>query len=147
MDHAELDKFAKSYAKAWCSQNPQSVAAFYANGGSLRVNDGPPAVGREAIAEVAQAFMRDLPDMKVTMDAVTRDERGTVFHWTLTGSNTGPGGTGQRVRISGYEEWQLDEAGLIRRSQGHMDSAEYARQLEHGAEGQGGTPSDPGATA
>ena len=56
MDHAELDKFAKSYAEAWCSQNPESVAAFYAEGGSLRVNDGPPAVGREAIAEVAQAI-------------------------------------------------------------------------------------------
>ena len=147
MDYAELDKFAQNYAEAWCSQNPESVAAFYAEDGSLRVNDGSPAVGRRAIAEVAQGFMRDLPDMKVTMDAVNRDERGTVFHWTLTGSNTGPGGTGQRVRISGYEEWQLDEAGLIWRSQGHMDSAEYARQLEHGAEGQGGTPSDPGATA
>jgi steroid delta-isomerase-like uncharacterized protein len=139
MDHAELNRFAQSYAGAWCSQNPERVAAFYAEGGSLRVNEGPPAVGREAIVEVAQEFMRDLPDMKVAVDAVTRDERGTVFHWTLTGTNTGPGGTGKLVRISGYEEWQLDKAGLIGKSQGHMDSAEYARQLEHGAEGQGGT--------
>lgn len=147
MDHAELNKFANSYAEAWCSQNPESVAAFYAEGGSLRVNDGPPAVGRRAIAEVAQGFMRDLPEMKVTMDAVNHDERGTVFHWTLTGTNIGPSGTGKRVRISGYEEWQIDKAGLIEQSQGHMDSAEYARQLEHGIEDQGGTPSDPGANA
>jgi nuclear transport factor 2 (NTF2) superfamily protein len=139
MDHAEPNKFAQSYAEAWCSQNPERVAAFYAEGGSLRVNDGPRAVGRRAIAKVAQGFMRDLPDMKVTLDAVTRDERGTVFHWTLTGTNIGPGGAGKkRVRISGYEEWQIDEAGLIGQSQGHMDSAEYARQLEHGAGGREG---------
>jgi len=139
MDHAELNKFAKSYAESWCSQNPEGVAAFYAEGGSLRVNDGPPAVGRKAIAEVAEGFMRDFPDMKVTMDAVARDERGTVFRWTLTGTNTGPGGMGKRVRISGYEEWQLDETGSIGNSQGHLDSAEYARQLEHGVEEQEGT--------
>jgi hypothetical protein len=29
-DFAELTKFAASYAKAWCSQNPENVAAFFA---------------------------------------------------------------------------------------------------------------------
>ena len=79
MDFAELSKFAKSYAMAWCNQDPESVAAFYAQGGSLRVNDGPPAVGREAIAEVAQGFMRDFPDMTVTMDKVVADAKGIFF--------------------------------------------------------------------
>jgi hypothetical protein len=46
-----------------------------------------------------------------------------VFHWTLTGTNTGPGGTGKRVRISGYELWQFDHAGLIAESKDHFDSA------------------------
>lgn len=138
MDFAELTTFAEKYADAWCSQRPESVAAFYAKNGSLRVNDGPPAVGRRAIAEVAQGFMRDFPDMKVTMDKLEPDERGgTVFHWTLVGASTGPGGTGKRVRIGGYEEWQLDQNGLIRTSNGHFDSAEYERQLQHGVEGDG----------
>jgi uncharacterized protein (TIGR02246 family) len=57
-DRAELDKFAARYAKAWCSQDPDSVAAFFAENGSLTVNDGPPAVGRSAIAEVVRGFMR-----------------------------------------------------------------------------------------
>ena len=57
---------------------------------------------------------------------------GTVFHWTLTGTNTGPGGTGKHVRISGYELWQLDEDGLISDSKGHFDAAEYERQVLHG---------------
>jgi hypothetical protein len=44
----------------------------------------------------------------------------------------GPGGTGKRVRISGYELWRLDEAGLIMNSQGHFDAAEYERQVKNG---------------
>jgi len=41
----ELTRFAKRYAEACCSQNPDGVAALYAEGGSLKVNDEPPAVG------------------------------------------------------------------------------------------------------
>ena len=126
----ELSNFAKQYVKAWCSQSPESVAAFFAERGSLSVNDGPPAVGRAAIAEIARAFMRDFPDMVVTMDKLVRDEEGTKFHWTLTGTNTGPGGAGKRVRISGYELWKIDKDGLIAESKGHFDAAEYERQLK-----------------
>jgi predicted ester cyclase len=36
---------------------------------------------------------------------------------------------GKRVRISGYELWQFDNDGLIAKSKGHFDSAEYERQL------------------
>jgi uncharacterized protein (TIGR02246 family) len=95
-DFAEITEFAKRYAKAWCSQNPDSVAAFFAERGSISINNGPPAVGRVAIAKEAEAFMTTFPDMIVTMDKVARDEDGTAFHWTLTGTNTGPGGTGKK---------------------------------------------------
>lgn len=130
----ELSKFAQRYAQAWCSQNPESVAAFFAENGSISINNGPPAVGRAAIAREAQAFMTTFPDMIVTMDKVVCDEEGTKFHWTLTGTNSGPGGTGKRVRISGYELWKIDNDGLIGESKGHFDSAEYERQLKHGVD-------------
>ena len=131
-DLAKITTFAKRYAEAWCSQNPESVAAFFAENGSLSVNDGPPAVGRAAIAEVARGFMHDLPDMVVTMDDVSRNSDGTKFHWTLTGTSTGPGGTGKRVRISGYELWKIDHDGLIAESKGHFDATDYERQLKDG---------------
>ena len=133
-DLSKITTFAKRYAEAWCSQNPESVAAFFAENSSLTVNDGPPAVGRGAIAEIARAFMRDFPDMIVTMDNVTPESDGTKFHWTLTGTNTGPGRTGKRVRISGYELWQLDHDGLIAESLGHFDAADYERQLKRGVD-------------
>lgn len=130
-----MSEFGKRYAKAWCSQDPESVAAFYAEDGSLKVNDSAPAVGRRAIADVARGFMNAFPDMKVIMDDLVRESRGTAFHWTLTGTNTGPEGTGKRVRISGHELWRLDDDGFIANSIGHFDSAEYERQLKYGVDG------------
>ena len=134
MDFADLSEFAAAYAKAWCSQNPESVAKFFAERGSISINDGPPAVGRAAIAREAQAFMTTFPDMIVTFDKLEPRGDRTAFHWTLTGTNTGPGGTGKRVRISGYELWQIGDDGLIADSLGHFDNAEYERQLKHGVD-------------
>jgi len=128
----DLKNFAKRYANAWCSQDPKNVAAFFAERGSISINNGPPAVGRAAIAKEAQVFMTTFPDMVVTMDKVVHDEEGTKFHWTLTGTNTAPGGTGNKVRISGYELWKIENEGLIAESKGNFDSAEYERQLKHG---------------
>jgi hypothetical protein len=133
-DPAQLTDFAKRYAKAWCSRNPESVAAFFAENGSISINNGPPAVGRAAIAKEAQAFMTTFPDMIVTFDKLESRGGATAFHWTLTGTNTGPGGTGNRVRISGYELWKIDHAGFIAESTGHFDADEYERQLKGGPE-------------
>ena len=126
----ELNDFAARYAKAWCSRNPKSVAEFFAERGSISINNGPPAVGRAAIAREAQAFMATLPDMIVTFDKFETRQDGVAFHWTLTGTNSGPGGTGKRVRINGYELWKIDNDGLIAESKGHFDAAEYDRQLK-----------------
>ena len=132
MNSILLTELAQSYAEAWCSHVPEEVASFYAEDGSLAVNDDPPAVGRSAIAQVAHTFMSAFPDMTVTMDKVAGTPEGIRFHWTLAGTNNGPGGTGNRVRISGYELWQLDRYGLISQSKGNFDSADYERQLKCG---------------
>ena len=97
--------------------------------GSLTVNAGAPSVGRAAIRATTEGFMTAFPDMVVVMDSVIAQGDGAVFHWTWTGTNTGPGGTGRAVRISGYEEWTLDADGLIAESKGHYDEAEYRRQV------------------
>jgi predicted ester cyclase len=95
-----------------------------------------PAVGRKAIEVVAQDFMSAFPDMVVTMDGIDIEGDQVVYRWTLTGTNSGAGGTGQSVRISGHEKWTIAADGLIADSKGHFDDAEYNRQLKHGfAEG------------
>jgi hypothetical protein len=135
MDDSLLRAFASRYTSAWCSQNAASVASFFAESGSLKINNGHPSVGRRAIAEAAQEFMTAFPDMVVQMDGLDRNGDRATYHWTLIGTNTGPGGSGKAVRISGYEEWRLGAAGLITESLGHFDEAEYQRQLREGVTG------------
>lgn len=127
------EAFARGYAQAWSGVRPEFVAAFFEEDGSLRVNDGDAAVGREAITGVARSFMTDLPDMEVSFDSLVNKGDMTEFHWTLTGTNTGPGGTGNQVRVAGYEEWTFGENGLVKRSQGHFPSEEYQQQLQGGS--------------
>jgi len=133
MTQAELTDFATRYAAAWSSQDPAKLASFYAEGGSLTVNDGTPAIGRAAITETARSFMTAFPDMVVRLDRVGQEDGQVVFRWIWTGTNSGPGGTGKSVRMTGYEQWTFGPDGSIAASDGHYDEAEYQRQLQFGA--------------
>ncbi|MEP6537373.1 MAG: ester cyclase [Bryobacteraceae bacterium] len=124
--------FARRYTEAWCSQDPARVAAFFATDGSLCINNGETAVGRDAITEVARGFMTAFPNLQVRMDDLLAERGGVVYHWTLNGTNCGPGGSGRRVCVSGFEEWQMEAGGLIGSSSGYFDAASYQRQLDRG---------------
>ena len=133
-DPTKLRDFAVRYTAAWCSQQPASVAAFFSPGASFTVNNGAPAVGRSEITKLAQSFMTTLPDLQAVMHDVRVRADCAEYHWTLIGTNTGPGGSGHRVRISGFERWQIGTDGLIAASQGQSDASDYRRQLEHGVQ-------------
>jgi hypothetical protein len=135
LDRDQLRDFARRYTSAWCSQDPAKVAEYFAPGGWRAINGGEPAQGRAALTEVSRSFMTEFPDMRVLMDDLAiRDDGIVEYHWTLVGTNTGPGGTGKSVRIRGFEEWTIGNDGLIAESQGHYDQAEYDRQLQHGVD-------------
>ena len=129
MDEEKIRRLATDYATAWCSQDPLRVASFYEESASLTINGGTPAIGRAAIATEARSFMTAFPNLRVTVDDLEFNGDEMRFHWTLTGTNSGPGGTGRFVKISGYEDWQISENGLIGNSLGHFDSEDYERQL------------------
>lgn len=96
-DPKQLRTFAEDYTAAWCSMDPAAVAAHYSPNGSLAINGGPPAVGRQALTAVAASFYESLPDMQVFLRDVVVDGDRIEYHWTFTGTNTGPGGTGNEV--------------------------------------------------
>ena len=130
IDLSQLHDLARRYTAAWSSQDPANVAECYSAGGSLKVNDGAPAVGRKAIMGVAKGFMTDFPDMQLTMDDLLIQGDRAIYRWTLAGTYAGPRATGHRVRISGFEEWEMSANGLIAVSLGHFDEADYERQLK-----------------
>src|SRR5256885_8359544 len=120
----QLLDFARRYTAAWCSGDPATVAEHYAPEGSLTINGGTASVGRAAITEAARSFMVAFPDMQVLMDDLCLEGEKAEYHWTLVGTNAGPGGTGHRVRFTGFEEWTFGDDGLITESLGHFDQAE-----------------------
>jgi nuclear transport factor 2 (NTF2) superfamily protein len=128
-DEAHVREFARSYADAWCSHDPARVAAHYVPGGTIAINGGEAT----EITEVARSFIAAFPDIEVFMDDLVFREETVEFHWTFTGTNEGPGGTGRWVRIHGFEEWTLGDDGRVVASRGNYDQDEYDRQLEHGA--------------
>ena len=132
MTEAQCEEFAKRYTEAWCSQDPARVAAFFSPSGSLQINNGVASVGRAAITEAARGFMTAFPDLRVVMDELLVHGDRIKYRWTLSGTNTGPGGAGHQVRISGFEFWRIAADGLIASSQGQFNAAEYRRQLEQG---------------
>jgi len=128
-DQGRVHELARSYTEAWCSHDPARVAEHFTPGGTIAINGGEPT----EIAEVARSFMSAFPDIQVYLDDVVVRNESVEYHWTFTGTSTGPGGTGKRVRISGFEEWTLGDDGLVAESKGNYDQAEYDRQLAHGA--------------
>ncbi len=130
-DAEHLRDFARRYTEAWCSHDPTRVAAHFTPDGTIAINGGEPT----EVTEVARSFMDAFPDIQLFMDDLVFKDEAVGYHWTFTGTSTGPGGTGKWVRISGFEEWTFGDDGLVAESQGHYDQAEYDRQLEHGAEG------------
>ena len=129
MNESRLVEFATRYTAAWCSHSASTVATFYSESGSLRINGGAPAVGRKAVADAARSFITAYPDLVVKFDRLEPKGGRILYHWTFSGANTGPGGTDNRVRISGYEDWKIGPDELIADSKGNYDAREWDRQV------------------
>lgn len=129
-EYNQMVKFGQEYTEAWNSKVPENMAAFYAQDGSLTVNNGTPAIGRKELAETARSYMEAFPDLELTMDSLTYVNGKYRYYWTFRGTNSGPGGTDNTVDFSGFEEWTMNEEGLVQESIGTYDAEEYQRQLE-----------------
>ncbi|MGB3543552.1 hypothetical protein [Rubrivirga sp.] len=99
-------------------------------GGRLAINGGEPSVGREAIPEAARGFMVAFPNMMIALDSLREGPEGIEYHGTLTGTNTGPGGTGRSARMGGFETWTAWDGGRIAELIGRFDAGYYRRQLD-----------------
>ena len=131
-DKSELDKmveFGQKYTDAWNSKVPEKMASFYAEDGTLTVNNGTPAIGRKQLAETAKSYMDAFPDLELTMDSLTKENGTYRYYWTFKGTHSGPNGTGNKVDFSGFEEWIMNAQGLVQKSIGTYDADEYEKQL------------------
>ena len=121
-------------SNAWSNHDPEGMASCYEDTASLTINGGAPSTGRNELAATAASYVTAFPDLHVSVDHVLVAGDSVFWAWTLTGANTGPGGTGNRVRVSGIEVWTIGDSGLVANSVGYYDAATYERQLAHGIE-------------
>jgi uncharacterized protein (TIGR02246 family) len=116
---------AAAYTAAWNTGRPEAVAAFFSAGGGITINNGAPWTGRDGVAAMAAGFFADIPDLALRCDGVRSAGAHIVYLWTFTGTHAG---SGKPVAVTGWEEWQIDDDGLIARSLGWFDADDYARQ-------------------
>ncbi len=128
----EIQRLAEGYTAAWCSRSAEAVGAYFSEDARSIINDGEPSVGRAVIAEAMGAFFADFPDLMLHMDELRTAGNKAIFLWTLEGTNSGPGGTGNRVRIGGWQNWRLSDDLLIVEADGGYDELEYDRQVLEG---------------
>jgi uncharacterized protein (TIGR02246 family) len=122
----DIAAIAANYTAAWNSGSAEAVASFYAETGGIVINNGPPWEGRGGVAAMAAGFFADVPDLNLVCDGLRVAGDHVVYLWTFTGHHAG---TGNPLRICGWEEWDMDADGKVAASRGWFDAADYARQV------------------
>ena len=125
IDPKKVKQMADAYTAAWNSGSAQAVAEFYAKDGGIVINRGEPWQGRDRVAQMAAGFFRDVPDIKIVCDGLRCAGDHVVYLWTFTGTHSG---TKRPLRISGWEEWDLDADYKVKASRGWYDAVDYTRQ-------------------
>jgi hypothetical protein len=129
MSPSELKEFAKKYGQAWSSNDPSQVLALHSESSRLSVNDGEPEIGKPEIRKVVEAFMEGFPDLYIQVNDAAIEERGIVFYCNAIATNSGPGGTGNKINIEIHEIWTFDESGKFTEVRAYDDPEDFERQL------------------
>ena len=125
IDPKKAKQMADAYTAAWNSGSAQAVAEFYAKDGGIVINRGEPWQGRDRVAQMAAGFFSDVPDIKIVCDGLRCAGDHVVYLWTFTGTHAG---TKRPLRVSGWEEWDLDADYKVKASRGWYDADDYTRQ-------------------
>ena len=126
-DHKRMGQVADAYTAAWNSGSADAVAEFYAPDGRIVINRGEPWEGRTGVAQMAAGFFADVPDLNLLCDGLRIAGAHVAYLWTFTGTHAG---TGNPLRIVGWEEWDMDAELKVKSSRGWYDADDYSRQTE-----------------
>ena len=125
IDQVRMRQVAGAYTAAWNSGSADAVAEFFAPDGRIVINRGNPWEGRTGVAQMAAGFFADVPDLTLVCDGVRIAGDHVAYLWTFTGTHAG---SGNPLRIVGWEEWDVDVELKVKSSRGWYDADDYARQ-------------------
>jgi steroid delta-isomerase-like uncharacterized protein len=88
--------------------------------------------GHQEMRQLFQDVFAAMPDMEMTIEATTSDERRSVIQWrqrgTHTGSFMGIDPTGRTIELRGVDVMEVED-GLVVRNTVYYDGAAQARAL------------------
>ena len=119
-------RMAEDHCAAWTKKDADAVASRYAQQATMIMNGGDPMTSRSQIGDMAAGFMADFPDLFLSLDTVLVADHHMVYAWTFEGHHKD---TGNHVRFSGWEEWDLDNDLNVIKSLGWYDGEDYDRQV------------------
>lgn len=122
-----LDDLGQRYTAAWNSKDPSQVAGFHTPTSSIIINRGEPSVGHAGLTEMAAGFHADVPDLHLVCDGIRSAGAHVVYLWTFTGHHAK---TGNPLKITGWEEWELDDTMKVTSALGWFDGDDYQRQVD-----------------
>jgi len=102
------------------------VASFHPENGGIVINRGTPREGRAGVTAMTAGFFADVPDLNLTCDGLHVAGSHLACLWTFIGHHAV---TRNPLRITGWEEWDLNATGKVAVSRGWFDAADYARQV------------------
>lgn len=126
-DQTRLDDLAARYTAAWNSKVPENVAAFHRPDSRISINRGEPSIGHAGLTAMAAGFHADVPDLELRNDGIRCAGDHVVYLWTFTGHDAQ---TGNPLRISGWEEWDLDGDMKVTSALGWFEADDYQRQVD-----------------
>jgi uncharacterized protein (TIGR02246 family) len=121
----QATELARAYTAAWNTGKPDVVAGFFTPEGQIIINDGEPWLGRAGVAQMASGFFADVPDLALSCDGVRVAGNHVIYLWTFTGMHAT---SKRKLRVTGWEEWDLDASLKVVISCGWFDADDYARQ-------------------
>ena len=129
-----VEDTARRYFSALTAREPASMASYWRPEG---IQDSVPLGvfrGPEAIRRLYQETFTAMPDMRITVERITADDRVAAVQWRATGTFSGGPlqgveATGRRVELRGTDCLEIDEDGKIVRNTSVYDGAAVARGM------------------
>jgi steroid delta-isomerase-like uncharacterized protein len=89
--------------------------------------------GHDEMRELFTGLFAAVPDLQMTVEAVTADERRCVIQWRSSGTHTGStflgiDATDRRIELRGVDVMEVED-GLVVRNTVYYDGAAFARGL------------------
>jgi steroid delta-isomerase-like uncharacterized protein/uncharacterized protein (TIGR02246 family) len=126
-----LSPAAATFVDVWNNRNYDELDQVLTEDFRRRAPDQN-ADGRADMKEFMRQVHTTYPDFRIVVDNSSHQGDVAFLHWTVTGTNTGPGAfppTGERITTSGITMLRFADDGRISEEIAHYDTATVSSQL------------------